>query len=191
VPARASTRARAATAALVACAALASGLVSGASAAAPVALDGTRRHHATYTATVSDVVVGTTNEIGSATVMEPSRDDCTKTSCDITRLHLTLPRGSTVGRFSVGVDLPRELYATGKLYDIRGKELYSVDALSSNDFPVSCCGTDSTGYRLSFEIPRLSAGDYVFVVFDRGGSGSFTVAVDYTARRPERRTRHS
>jgi hypothetical protein len=191
VPAPASARARAATAALAACAVLGSGIVSGARAAAPVALDGSRRHHATYGASVTTMMVGSTSEVGSATFLEPSKDDCTKASCDITRLHLTLPRGSTVGRFTVAVNVPRELYASAKLYDVRGRELQSVDALSSDSFPLNCCATTDTGYTLQFTIPRLSAGDYTFVVFDQGGGGSFTVGVDYTARRPERRTHRS
>jgi hypothetical protein len=183
--------ARTALAALAAAGVLATGLSTGAGAVSSIWLDGSRRHHATYTASVDEVVIGGTVDVGSATVLDPSKDDCTEQSCDVTRLHLTLPRGSTVGRFTVAVDVPRDLYAVGKLYDARGNEVYAVDPLTSDDFPVNCCATTDTGYRLSFEIPRLAAGDYVFVVFDRGGSGSFTASVDYSARRPERRTHRS
>jgi hypothetical protein len=157
-------------------------------------LDGKRRTHVRYTADLQDPAIGTgTGRLGTD-LLDPTIDDCTKTSCDVTRLSLTLPRDVSGGVFSVSLTIARELNVYVALYDAKGGIVHAehaVDPQNSDD----CCSdylpvadnTDAT-YVVDFTIARLRAGHYTFVVYDRGGAGRVTTDVGYTALHPDRQT---
>ena len=148
-----------------------------------VALDGVRRTHASFQAEVTDPAF-TAGEGGIPADPEPSMQDCSSTSCDITALRLTLPKDSSAGRFKVTVTMPRELNGAVALYNVEGERVAKADLLANNES--ICCDLDET-WKVSFVVARLTPGTYTFVVYNRGGSGTFTADIDYKANRPDRR----
>ncbi|HEX8004561.1 MAG TPA: hypothetical protein VF519_17870 [Mycobacteriales bacterium] len=152
-----------------------------ATAADAVALDGVRATHATYDGHVNEAAYAT-EPVAIDTY--PNRAYCTAESCDVTDVRLTLPKGSTAGRFRVTITTPPQLNAAVDLYNARGERMAHADLLENGG---SFCCTDVPYLTVSFSVARLPAGRYTLVVFDRGGSGSFTADVDYKAYPPDRR----
>ena len=152
-----------------------------------VALDGVRRTHATYKGQVTETAFAASAERLPLYPMEPAIEDCTTPeSCDITPVRLTLPKGTTAGRFKVTVTMPRELNGAVALFDAEGERVAKADLLENNES--ICCTVDT--WKASFVVTRMPAGHYTLVVFDRGGVGTFSVDLDYKALPPDRqRTR--
>jgi hypothetical protein len=155
-------------------------------------LDGKRRTHVRYTADLQDPAVGTgTGRLGTD-LLAPTTADCTSTSCDVTRLTLTLPRDVSGGVFSVSLTVERALNVYVALYDAKGNVVHAEQAVDPqndddccNDYLPSADSTDAT-YIVDFTLPRLRAGHYTFVVYDRGGEGRVTTDIDFTALHPDR-----
>ena len=161
--------------------ALSCALVAPSGAAQPVSLDGQRRTQVTYEGTVSAPAMSP-ESVGAG---EPSRTDCTSSSCDVTAVRLTLPKGSAGGRFKATVRTPMELSVAVAMYDARGSRVAYTDHLGGN----GALTLDAPPYRdLTFSVGRLAAGQYTLVVFDRGGQGTFVVTLDYKANPPPRGT---
>lgn len=147
-------------------------------AGAPVAMDGVKRTHATY----EGEVFAPAFSLESAMLGEADRSDCTTTSCDMTPLRLTVPKGSAGGRFKAVVTIPPQLTVAIGLYDAKGSRVAYTDMPSGG---WTCCA-ELPYMQMSFTVARLAAGTYTFVVYDRGGQGSFTVDLDYKANPPAR-----
>lgn len=168
-------RSLAAVATVLACA-----FVAPSHAGKPVALDGVRRTHVTYEGSVSTPAFSPESAASGST--EANRADCTQTSCDVTAVRLTVPRGSAGGRFKAMVTMPPQLTVAVALYDARGDRAAYAD-LSSGSWTTA----QMPYLQLQFTVPRLPAGNYTLVVFDRAGQGSFTVDLDYKALPPARK----
>ncbi|MDQ1711013.1 MAG: hypothetical protein QOE45_463 [Frankiaceae bacterium] len=162
-------------------------LASGASANGSIALDGRKRTHAKASGNVVDPVVGDPTSRTSSETFTPSVADCTDTSCDITRLRLTLPNGVSSGRLDIVLTMPVTLNAQVVLYDADGKERLSADMTSDWNDAAACCDTFDS-YQFHLSDPRMKAGAYTLVVYDTGGSGRFSTDIDYVARHPDRQT---
>jgi hypothetical protein len=165
------------------------GLVaSSADASGTVALDGKKHTKASYSASLSEPAASTNPDRASAQAGDPtmpSLADCTQSACDITDLRLSVPKGSTAGWFEANVTVDRTMNVTVVLYDAKGR------AVEYSDVTRPCCnGTVSTGdstYVVPLAASRLRAGSYQLVVFDRGGLGSFSAAVEFHAHPPDRK----
>jgi hypothetical protein len=155
-------------------------------------LDGKRRTHVRYTSNLQDPAVNTQTDRVRTDLLTPTLEDCTKTSCDITQLRLTLPANTTWGAFDVTLTVPRELNVYVALYDAKGAAVHSVEPVDPNDddcctdYLPPCCDSPDTTYVVDFSIGRLRAGTYTLVVYDRGGFGVVTTDVSYRALHPDR-----
>ena len=151
-----------------------------------VSLDGVRRTRTSYKGQVSDSIAMSTQ--APPVVYEPAIEDCNASpaACDITTVRLSLPEGTSAGRFKVTVTMPRELNGEVGLFDREGTRIATGDILLSNT-ESQCCSTSPATWKTSFMVARLSPGDYTLVVFDRGGMGSFTAELDYKAYPPDRK----
>lgn len=153
------------------------------SAGGTVTLDGVRRTHTSYKGEVTDSIAMSTQ--APPVLYDPVIDDCKASpgACDITSVRLTLPAGTSAGRFKVTVTMPRELNGHVGLFDREGQRVATADVLQND--PI-CCTTDVMTWKASFTVARLAPGDYTLVVFDRGGMGTFTAELDYKAYPPDR-----
>jgi hypothetical protein len=173
----------------LAAAAVALGLVApSAVAGGSVALDGTKRTRTSYAATLTQPAASVSPDRTSANSdpTMPSLADCTATSCDITELRLTLPKGSTVGWFEANLSVQRSLNVTVVLYDANGR------AVEHSDVTRPCCTGpapqgNATDYAVPLAVSRLAAGKYRLVVFDRGGVGPFSASLEFHAHPPDRK----
>jgi hypothetical protein len=172
---------------LAAAAALVGVLAGSASARGTISLDGRAHTHASVSGNVVDPVVGDPTSRTSSQTFTPSVADCTDTSCDVTRLRLTLPRGISSGRLDIVLTMPVTLNAQVVLYDADGRERLTADMTSDWNDAAACCDTFDT-YQFRLSDPRMKAGTYTLVVYNTGGSGRFTTDVDYVARHPDRQT---
>lgn len=151
-----------------------------------VQLDGLRRTHATYKATLTETAVGTERINVSP---DPAIDDCGKDSCDITAVVLRLPHGTSSGRFKATLTMPREFNGAIALFDREGQRVSQADIASSccGDSVIRCCDqVPSVEWKVSFVVPRLAAGSYTVVVWDRGGVGEVKTDLDFRANPPDR-----
>jgi hypothetical protein len=167
-------------------AALVGALAPSATAGGTVSLDGAKKSHHVYHGQLGGSALGG----GTVGSVRPERAACNAGTCDVTTFRLSLPGSSRVGRFNVRLDVTRSLDAVVALYDAEGTEVEAADVTEADQQPIQCCEEIGTGYQLHFEVPRLPAGTYELVVFDRAGTGGFDATVDYTARPPERRVSH-
>jgi hypothetical protein len=167
-------------------------LAPAASATGTKALDGTRTTHARYTGTLTQpayrVVVDPARVRTDPSPADPNRADCTKESCDVTALRLTVPRGSSTGRFVVSVKAVRELSVGIFLYDATGEQVAQadVDRFDSFYLPPCCGAAPDEGYTRGFVVPRLDAGKYTLVIYNRAGYGEYTADVTFTAHPADR-----
>jgi hypothetical protein len=170
----------------------------------PWKLDGKRKTYATYQGRLTmPAAHPDTGEILNDNALTPTIDDCGVMSCDITTLQLTVPRGLTSGNLGVTVTVDRNLVAYVALYEVKTdgtpigcatfvgdktgfvNDVVNAQGCALVDSPTAATADDST-YDLGFNIPRISAGQYVLVVYDRGGLGNFTMSVTYHANPKDR-----
>lgn len=163
-------------------------LAPGASARGNQSLDGTRHTRFTARASLTQAAMGDPQKRLDGDVLTPDISECASTSCDITRLNLTLPRAVHIGRFELVASMPRSLDARIAVYDARGNEVHATDATDVTS-GVSVDVSDPTTYTLAISDARLPAGTYTIVVYDTGGSGQVVMNVSYQARRPDRQVR--
>jgi hypothetical protein len=168
----------------VAAAALLCGaLAPAAHASGTYAMDGKRTTHAHFSGTLMMPAVSARGDVKSVP------GDCISTTrCDRTTLRLTLPKGSTLGRFEVVAHVERNLNLALGLYDAKGNPIDYADLTSDDAQPYDCCDTISPGYVVAVRAARLKAGTYTLIAYDRGGAGSFTADATYHARPPIRQT---
>lgn len=147
-----------------------------------VVLDGVRRTKAVVKGEVTEPAFVASERLVEP--LDPTLKECGSTSCDITVVTATLPRGSTAGRFRVTVTMPRSLNGYIALYNREGERIAQADLLQNQ----SCCDLDEMfpEWKATFVVARLAAGTYRLVVFDRGGSGTFTADLDFRANPPDR-----
>lgn len=165
--------------------ALACALATPSTAGGEVVLDGARRTHATVRGEVTTPAF-TIAGVPEIVEIDPTTTSCTTTSCDFTDLRLTVPRGSSSGRFKVTLTMPRELNGSVALFNAKGERLAKADITQPNE-PMCCSGDELyPTWRISFVVTRLVPGTYQLVVFNRGGVGEFTADLEYKANPPDR-----
>jgi len=149
-----------------------------------VTLDGVRRTHTSYKGELTDSIAMSSQ--APPVLYDPVIEDCevSPEACDITSVRLTLPRGTSSGRFKVTVTMPRELNGHVGLFDREGQRVATADVVTNTE-PI-CCTAEAGTWRAAFTVARLAPGDYTLVVFDRGGMGEFTAELDYKAYPPDR-----
>lgn len=162
---------------------LAFGLLgSGSADAVGYRMDGVKRTKASYdgvlTQSVMRVPMSTTGD-----PMTPERGDCTAQSCDVRDLILTLPKGTTWGKFTATVTVERTVGAALYLYDPKGEIAASDDVLLLGGWS----NAGATSYDLIIDVRRMRAGRYVLALVDRAGQGAFQAKVDWVAHPPDRR----
>lgn len=153
-----------------------------ATAGGTVILDGVRRTNAVVRGEVNEPAFVATERLVEP--FDPTLKECGSSSCDITVVTARLPRGSTSGRFRVTVTMPRSLNGYIALYNREGERIAQADILESQ----TCCNPEDMypDWRATFVVPRLAAGTYQLVVFDRGGRGQFTADLELRANPPDR-----
>jgi len=167
----------------VVAAALACAVAAPSTAGGSMAMDGVRRTHAVYKGVVtSPALTLDANRVASYPV-EPAIEDCGPPgSCDLTTLRLTLPKGTTAGRFRATITMPLELNGAVALFNAEGERVAQGDVLSNGQ--TLCC--DAPRWQVTLAVARLAPGQYTLVVFNHGGQGEFTADVDFKANRPDR-----
>jgi hypothetical protein len=149
--------------------------------AASYRMDGTRRKSTHYAGILDETSVPFAASNGDPRT--PALADCTERSCDIRELQLTLPRGTSWGRFYASVRVERALGAAIALYDAKGSYVTGTDALDPN----AVLNTDGPYYTLTVYRERMRPGRYTFAIVDRGGTGGFEVTAEWVAHPPDRR----
>lgn len=164
--------------------ALSCALTTPTTASGNVALDGVRRTHAVVRGQVSEPAFVASERLVDP--LDPTLKECGQTSCDLTLVTVTLPKGSTAGRFRATVTMPRALNGYAALYNREGERVAKADLLESGE--PYCCDPEAMypNWRATFIVSRLVAGTYTLVVFDRGGVGDFTADLDFRAYPPDR-----
>ncbi len=149
-----------------------------------VELDGVRRTHAVVRGQVSEPAFVASERLVNP--LEPTLKECGSTSCDLTLVHVSLPKGSTAGRFRATVTMPRALNGYVALYNREGQRVGQAHLLQPGES--FCCDVQGMypNWQVTILVPRLVAGTYTFVVFDRGGVGDFTAELDFRAYPPDR-----
>ena len=136
-------------------------------------LDGQRRTAHTYQGELAGPTVFANAVAPDAAVStEPGPSWCTPETCDQTNLKLRLPAGRQSGQLRIELT-PKAGAAQMHLvvYDAEGQPLPSQAV---------CC----TATR--FNANLLAPGDYLVVVYDDAGAGTFAVDVTWKANRPHR-----
>jgi hypothetical protein len=157
-------------------------LVAPSHASQGVRLDGTKRTHTTIKASLTDPMLG--NDRTVSVDPSPTLDDCASAaSCDFTQIVVT---GKPDGRFKATLTMTRDLNGAIALYDSRGRRVAEADMTNSccNDGPLAF--QSLTEWTVTFSAPRLPAGTYTFVIWDRNGIGDFVADLDYHANPPSR-----
>lgn len=149
-----------------------------------VSLDGVQRTRAVVRGEVSEPAFVASERLVDP--LEPTRKECASTSCDVTVVHVSLPKGSTAGRFRVTVTMPRALNGYVALYNREGERIAKADIINPGD--TFCCDPQAMfpNWKATFVVSRMVAGTYTLVVFDRGGVGDFTADLDFRAYPPDR-----
>jgi hypothetical protein len=157
-------------------------LASGAHATGSSTLDGTRRTRFSYQGELSESTLVTGEASTSPErAVEPTPADCTRGSCDISRVRLTVPRGRQSGQLDYEALLSDPVtgapsttsVASAALYDSKGKQVLRSSL---------CCGLDAL--RLSH--PRLPAGSYTVVIYNQGQPTHFEATLTWVANPPHR-----
>lgn len=141
-------------------------------------LDGRRTTSKKWTATVVQPATPTT----SVVLASPSLDECAEDTCDVRALTLSLPRGTSWGRFTARVTVPLEVQTSIALYDAKGTVVEYADFMLGGWQTSPEDGT----YDLSISIPRLRRGTYTFATHGRIGSGQVSATVGWIAMPPDR-----
>lgn len=161
-------------------------LAGAADATGSSSLDGARRTNWTYTGRLDESTLATPgqgrNPADAALAPHPS--DCTTSSCDISRVRLSVPRGRQSGQFSyqvtfVGTTLGEPNVASSAsaaLYDSRGNEVLVTPF---------CCSM----WSMRLDSPRLPAGSYTIVIYNQGAPTSFEATLRWVANPPHRSSR--
>lgn len=169
---------------LAVCTLLATGLLApAAGASGTYALDGKARTHVRFGASL------TVPAMSLRTDTQPQPGDCVSDgACDRTVLRLTLPKGSTVGRFEAVAHVDRNVNVAFGLYDAKGNPVDYADVTTEESQPYDCCDEVSPGYVVVVKVARLKAGKYTMIAYDRGGAGTYYADVTYHAHPPIRQT---
>lgn len=152
-----------------------------------VKLDGTKRTHVTVKATLDDPMLANERTIGVDP--NPSLDECTPSSCDFTQVVVT---GKPNGRFKATLTMTRDMDGAIALFDSHGTRVGEADITNSccNDGPFSF-NESMTEWKVTFVAPRLPAGTYTFVIWDRRGVGEYVADLTYKVNPPDRPTNKS
>lgn len=146
-------------------------------------LDGTKRTDWSYQGQLDDSTLSTPGQGRDVTdaALEPHQSDCTPTSCDVSMVRLTVPRGRQSGRFTYDVVLsepvvgsPNTLATTvAALYNSKGERVLRSSA---------CCMLGT----LRLTHPRLLAGNYKIVIYNQGAPTRFVASLKWVANPPHR-----
>ena len=152
-----------------------------------VKLDGAKRTHVTIKANLTDPMLSNDRTIRGD--LNPTLEDCTPASCDFTQVVVT---GKPDGRFKATLTMTRDLNGAIGLYDSHGNRAGEADLTNSccNDGPFSF-NESLTEWKVTFVAPRLRAGTYTLVIWDRGGIGEYVADLTYKVNPPVRQANKS
>lgn len=149
-----------------------------------VSLDGVRRTHAVVRGQVSEPAFVASERLVDP--LEPTLKECGTSSCDLTFINVSLPKGSTAGRFRATVTMPRALNGYAALYNREGERVGKAHILEPGDSFWNGTQGVYPNWQVTISVSRMVAGSYTLVVFDRGGVGDFTADLDFRAYPPDR-----